>query len=131
METIKRQYFGIRYPFMNDGYQKFYVDANEDVKGKVRSQVMHVLFTPKGQKIRDPEFGTDLIKFIFDQNDELTWASVKEEINASLSRWVTNVSLNDIQIARDAEEGSNIFVRVDYSVKDGNSVTNDSIGVKL
>lgn len=130
----KKQYYGIKFPFKNEGFQHFYLDANETVKDKVRSQLMHVIFTPKGQYIRNPEFGTDLIKFIFDQNDSYTWESVKNEVTESVSRWVKDVKINDISVVTsydDDTDMSQIYVRIDYSVVKGNSVVDDSIGVKL
>ena len=127
----KRQYFGISYPFTSDGFQNFYLDANSSVKDKVRSQLMHIVFTPKGQRIRNPEFGTDLIKFIFEPNDKITWESVKNEVTESVKRWATNISLNDIQIVKNEENESEIYVRLDYSVSEGNKVTNDSVVVQV
>ena len=127
----KRQYFGISYPFTSDGLQNFYLDANSSVKEKVRSQLMHIVFTPKGQRIRNPEFGTDLIKFIFEPNDKITWESVKNEVTESVKRWATNISLNDIQIVKNEEDESEIYVRLDYSVSEGNKVTNDSVVVQV
>lgn len=131
METIKKQYYGIKYPFTNEGYQKFFLDANETLKDKVRSQLMHVIFTPKGQKIRDPEFGTDLIRFIFDPSEEMTWEGVKNEISDSVQRFCTNVNIADIQVARSEEDPMEIYVRVDYKVIDGNKVISDAIGVRI
>lgn len=127
----KKQYFGIKYPFTSDDFQKFYVDVNSDTKDKVRSQLMHVVFTPKGQRIRMPEFGTDLIKFIFDPDEGITWESIKSEVSESVNRWINNVKVNDIQVVKNENDDSEIYVRLDYSVIDGNKVTNDSIGVKI
>ena len=127
----KRQYFGIKYPFTTDGFQHFFVDANNSVKDKVRSQLMHIVFTPKGQRIRMPEFGTDLIKYIFEQNENATWESIKNEVRDSVNRWTTNISLRDIQVVKNAEDDSEVFIRLDYSVIEGNKVTNDSIAVQL
>lgn len=127
----KKQYFGIKYPFTSDGFQHFFVDANNTLKDKVKSQLMHIVFTPKGQRIRNPEFGTDLIKYIFEQSDGMTWESVKNEIRDSVSRWATNISLRDIHVVKNAEDESEIFIRLDYSVVEGNKVTNDSIAVQL
>ena len=127
----KRQYFGIKYPFTSDGFQNFYLDANSSIKEKVRSQLMHIVFTPKGQRIRNPEFGTDLIKFIFEPNDKITWESVKNEVTESVKRWATNINLNNIQIVKNEEDESEIYVRLDYSVSDGNKVTNDSVVVQV
>ena len=127
----KRQYFGIKYPFRRDDFQKFFVDANNSTKDKARSEIMHIVFTPKGQRIRMPEFGTDLIKFIFDQNDGLTWEAVKNEIRDSVSRWANNISLTDVQVVKNEEDESEIFVRLDYNVSEGNKVTSDSIVVQI
>jgi phage baseplate assembly protein W len=127
----KRQYFGIKYPFTSDGFQNFYLDANESTKDKVRSQLMHIVFTPKGQRIRNPEFGTDLIKFIFEPNDSITWEAVKNEVSDSVRRWATNININDIQIVKNEENEAEIYVRLDYSVSEGNKVTNDSVVVQV
>jgi phage baseplate assembly protein W len=127
----QKQYFGIKYPFLADSVTGFYVAANETVAEKVRSQLMHIVFTPKGQRIRNPEFGTDLIKFIFDQNDDMSWESVKAEIGESVSRWATNITLRDIQVVKNEENEAEVFVRLDYSVTEGNKTTNDSVVVEL
>ena len=127
----KRQYFGIKYPFINEGFQHFYVDANSSINEKVRSQLMHIVFTPKGQRIRNPEFGTDLIKFIFSPNDGTTWESVKAEVTESVKRWATNINLRDIKVVQNEEDDAQVFVRLDYSVTEGNKTTNDSVVVEL
>ena len=127
----KKQYYGIKYPFLRDDFQNFYVDVNNDLKEKVRSQLMHIVFTPKGQRLRSPEFGTDLIKYIFDQNEGTTWEAVKNEVSDSVNRWASNITLNNIQVVKNEEDESEIYVRLDYSVSEGNKVTNDSIVVQV
>ncbi len=127
----KKQYFGIKYPFTSDGFQNFYVDANSSVKEKVRSQLMHVVFTPKGQRLRLPDFGTDLIKFIFEPNDQITWESVKNEVNDSVKLWIPNIVVNNIQVVKNEEDETQVYVRLDYSVSNGNQITNDSIAVQI
>jgi hypothetical protein len=123
----KQQLFGIKYPFTHDDYQNFFVDANTTEKDKVRSQIMHVIFTPKGQRIRMPEFGTDLIKYIFSPSDSESWESVKNEITTSVQRFVPNVILNDVRVVQSDDERAEIFVRMDYTIKEGNRIKKDSI----
>lgn len=127
----KKQYFGIKYPFLRDDFQHFYVDVNNNTAEKVRSQLMHIVFTPKGQRLRNPEFGTDLIKYIFEQNDGTTWEAVKTEVSESVNRWATNIKINDIQVVKNENDEAEIYVRLDYSVIEGNKVTNDSIVVQV
>lgn len=127
----KQQYFGIKYPFTSVDFENFFVDVNDKPKDKVRSEVMHVIFTPKGQRIRMPDFGTDLIKYIFEINDSESWQGIKNEISESVRKYVPNVVLNDIQVMKDEEKIGEIYVRIDYSVKEGLRTTNDSIVTKL
>jgi phage baseplate assembly protein W len=127
----KKQLFGIKYPFIADDVTGYYVAANKTVAEKVRSQLMHIIFTPKGQRIRNPEFGTDLIKYIFDQNDGMTWEAVKTEVSEAVTRWATNINLKDIRVVKSEEDPSQVFVRLDYSVTEGNKTTNDSVVVEL
>jgi len=123
----RRQFFGMKFPFTHNDFTKFFVDANMSEKDKVRSQIMHVVFTPKGQRIRRPEFGTDLIKYIFNPGDSESWEAVKNEITTSIQRFVPNVVLNNIRVVQSDDERAEIFVRLDYSVKEGSKITNDSI----
>jgi hypothetical protein len=127
----KKQFFGVKFPFLADNERHFYVAANEGVADKVKSQLMHIVFTPKGQRIRNPEFGTDLVKYIFDQNDGVTWESVKTEVSESITRWSNNLSLRNISVVKNEDDESQVFVRIDYSVTEGNKVTNDSIVVEI
>lgn len=127
----KKQYFGITYPFRNEGVQHFYLDANESVSDKVKSQLIHIVFTPKGQRIRLPEFGTDLIKFIFSPSDGMTWEAVKAEVTESVTRWANNITLRNIEVVKNEEDEHEIYVRLDYSVTEGNKITNDSVVIEL
>ena len=127
----KKQYFGVKFPFTNDGYQKFFVDLNENMADSVKSQLMHIVFTPKGQRIRNPEFGTDLIKYIFFFFETTTWEAVKNEISESVSRWANNISLRNIEVVQNEDNEHEIYVKLSYSVSDGNKVTNDSLVVQI
>lgn len=126
-----KQYMGIKYPFRTEGYQHFFIDANSTPNDKARSEIMHIVFTPKGQRIRMPEFGTNLIKYIFDPNETTTWEGLKDEVSEAVKKWSSNLTLNNIQVVKNEEDESEIYVRLDYSVSEGNKVTNDSIVVQV
>lgn len=127
----QQQYYGIKYPFTSDSEENFYLDINHSLKTRARSEILHVIFTPKGQKIRDPEFGTNLIKFIFENNDEETWEAVKTEISDAVSMFTHGIRLNNIEVVRSEDDPAMIYVKIDYSIKQGNSEINDKIVTKL
>ena len=77
---VIKQYFDIKYPFTNDCIEKYELDLNKSRKEMITSQILHLIFTPKGQRLRLPDYGTDLIRYIFEPNDKSTWENVKNEI---------------------------------------------------
>lgn len=124
------KFYGIKYPFMAQDDENYYLDVNKDLKDKVRSLLMHVIFTPKGQKLRDPEFGTELIRFIFQPNDGETMEAIKSEVSNVVSKYVNGVKINDLQVLSD-ETQRGVFVRLDYTVTQGYKTINDSFVTKL
>ena len=128
---MEKQFFGLKFPFSAIDFNKFYVDLNANLTDKVKSQLMHIVFTPKGQRVRLPEFGTDLIRYIFQPSDGETWEAVKNEVAEAVSRWSDNITLNNVRVIKNKENEFEIFVRLDYSVTEGNKVANDSLIVKL
>lgn len=127
----KVQYYGIKYPFTAQGDENFLLDVNYDLKSKIRSVLMHVIFTPKGQKLRDPEFGTNLVKYIFEQGDGFTFESVKDEVSVVVSRYIDGITINDISIMESNEDFHKIYVRLDYTVTSGFKTITDSIITQL
>jgi hypothetical protein len=126
----KKQYFGIKYPFTNISVEKYELDLNNSEHEAITSELLHLIFTPKGQRLRKPNFGTNLIKFIFETNNSDTWIGVKQEIQTSVSEWLPNVALNDVNVMVD-ESGTEINVRLDYSIKEGSDAYDYSIVVQI
>ena len=127
---IKKQYFDFKYPFTNDCMEKYGFDLNNNQRERVASDLLHLIFTPKGQRLRLPDYGTNLIQYIFEPNDESIWPEVKQEIQDTVRKWIYGVDLDDIQVMA-SEDGTEIYVRVDYSVTEGNLTCNNSIAVEI
>ncbi len=127
----KKKYYGIKYPFTSEGVENYFIDLNESSKDYARSILMHLIFTPKGQKLRDYEFGTNLIRFIFEPSDNMTFNDIKNEVSNVVSKYLKGVVINDIQVAQSDNDYSNIYVRIDYTIKSGNNTLVDSFVTKI
>ena len=131
MSDKNKQYYGIKFPFTANNLDGFFVDLNENIGDKVASEILHVILTPKRSRIRKPDFGTDLIKYIFEPNDSITWDSLFGEISESVSKYVRNASIDSINIVCGEENPNAIYLDIRYSVKYGNVVENKRMVVKL
>ena len=127
----KHQKYGIKYPFTSNNDENIFLDVNETETDCVKSKVLHVIFTPKGQKIRDPEFGTDLIKYIFSPNDSYTISEIKSEIDSSIKKYVPEVEFKNFNVYKDENDENTIIVTIEYGVKIGNKTEITTVGVKL
>ena len=104
---------------------------NESMIEGVKSKLLHLILTPKGQRLRHPEFGTGLIKFIFEPNDGTTWNLIKEEIRKQVALYIPEVVFDDINIHHNLEEANSIYIEVDYSVNDNGRTVKNKALVKL
>ena len=127
----RKQYYGIKFPFTANNLDGFFLDLNEKIEDKVASEILHVILTPKRSRIRKPDFGTNLAKFIFEPNDDLTWEGVKSEVLEAVSAYVANVSLTNIEVVTPEEEPHSIYLDLRYTVKKGNKEENSRMVVKL
>lgn len=127
----RKQFFGIKYPFQAESDNKYYVDLNESYEDKMKSEMLHIIFTPKGQRYRKPEFGTDLIKYLFEPNDSDTWASIKTEIRTQVNKYLPNISFKDINIYTDEENGNMLYADITYGVLKGSYEIENNIQVRL
>jgi phage baseplate assembly protein W len=125
------QRYGIKYPFTSDNDDEIYVDLNSDYKKSIESQVLHVVFTPKGQRLRDPEFGSDFIKYLFEPNDGATEDAVKSSIKESISRYVPNVEFKDIETMKDPSTENSIIVTITYTIKMGAYEEENKVSLKI
>lgn len=125
------QKYGIKYPFTSDNEDGTYLDLNDTFAEGVKSQVLHVVFTPKGQKLRDPDFGTNLIRYIYSPSDTITFNDVKTELTTQINKYVPSVEFRDVSIYNSETEEGGIIVIVEYGVKRGNKTEITTVAVKL
>jgi phage baseplate assembly protein W len=125
-----KQYFDIKYPFTSNGLENYDFDLNRNEFEAVRSKIVHVLFTPKGSRLRSPEFGTDLIKYIFEPNDEESWNGVESEIRKTVSRWVRGVTVNSVSVMA-SEDRMGTYVKLEYTVDRDGEEYSDKFIVEL
>ena len=125
-----KQYYGIKYPFTDNNVNGHFIDLNRTIEDKAASEILHVILTRKGTRIRKPNFGTDLTKFIFEPSDELTWSNVENEVKNAVSTYVPGVKINSIQVVQ-TEEDHEVYVDIDYTVMKGATPENNRLVAKI
>jgi len=118
----RTQKYGIKFPITVKSEEKTFFDLDNTAGEGIKSQIMHLIFTPIGQRIRRPLFGSKLIQFIFSPNDGESWGDVVSEIKDMVKRNIPNCNIDDINVY-EVNEGLGLVVSIKYSVTENGGTT--------
>ena len=150
------QKYGITFPF-KDSQEGLFLSMNNLPDDEVRSNLMHLILTLKGSRYFLPDFGTNLMKYIFEPLDGGTKKVIEKEIREAVKKFIPNLqitkvdvkTLEDIKIEEETQtlDGSvddktfsfvgelqehyTIRVRIDYSVGAGVFESRDFVVINL
>lgn len=121
---------GINFPFI-ESKKGYYLDMTTTDAEDVRASLMHLLLTNKGERFMMPEFGTDLLKYIFEPNDTVTITDLKININTTVSKYIPNLQIDDIIINNSDLSKETITIKIEYTVSDGFYSQSDTLSIEL
>lgn len=105
------KHINIKFPIQENPLG-FYLDSNTTTKDSIKSDILHVLLTRKGDRFFDPEFGTNLYTYLFEPNDEITVSGIKREANECLSYAMPNIKIEELSVEQSGEDGNTINLRI-------------------
>lgn len=88
--------FNINFP-IKDSDKGFFVDLTQDKLDGILADVRYLLSTTKGTRYYRPDFGVNLRKYLFDQNDDIVFNKIKEEISESITKYFPNITVESIE----------------------------------
>jgi phage baseplate assembly protein W len=126
----KGKYININYPF-KDSNKGFFLDLTSDDNAAIKADLMHLILTVKGQRLYLPDFGTDLLKFIFEPNDTLTLSGIKEEITTVVKKYLPKLQIKEISVVQSPDSEYAAVVRIDYTITDDVFTTSDFVIINI
>lgn len=117
----------IKFPFQDSPTGDF-LGTNIVSRDAIKSNLIHLLLTNKGERLYLPTFGTGLRRFIFEQNDGVTNSDIKREIEQSISDFIPNLRLVNFAVENDENKA---IVNIDYAFSDGVFEFTDSVRIEF
>lgn len=131
---MAEKFINLEFPFRDDTKGKFLAMNNVTEKG-IKSDLIHLLLTNKGERLYLPDFGANLRKYIFEQNDGKTQEGIKNEIQTAITKYIPNLQLKELIITPgtegDVRNEHHALVEISYIVTDGVFDRSDSIQIQL
>lgn len=80
----------------------------------------NILLTPRGTYLHDPEFGSDLYKYVFEPSDASTVEGIKREVVNRLTLYDDRAAIDDVQVTI-SNNGKRISLKifVNYQGEEG------------
>jgi phage baseplate assembly protein W len=111
------RYINIDFPFKNSP-KGFFLNLNSDPQRAIKADLMHLLLTRKGQRLYNPDFGTNLLEYIFEPNDTRTLTDVKNEVTDSVKKYLPKLNIKDITVTQNEDNEYVATIRLDYTITD-------------
>lgn len=124
------KYINIIYPF-RDSPKGFFLDLSQTDSDAIKSDLMHLVLTRKGQRLYNPDFGTDLLKFIFEPNDALTLVDLKTEITTVVKKYLPKLKIDEISVVQSTEVEYAAIVTIKYTITDDVFSTSDLVIINI
>lgn len=129
--AISKKYYGIKYPFTHNNEDGLFLDMDVNYTDKIASRIIHVILTQKRSRIRMPDFGTNLIHYIFEPSDNESWSDIVGEATVAVSKYVEGVKLKDMRVYREDEEDNKVFLILNYTVERNGTIENNELAVRI
>ena len=96
----------------------------------VKNNIRNLLNTNLGERLMQPQFGTDLRRIIFEPIDEQVTLKIQDKILDALEIWLPFVQVSNIEIVNQSKDTDNnsVLVNIEFSILK-NSSTTDSVTV--
>lgn len=101
--------FNIEFPLKDDVTNNYFLKRTNTKLDAVKSDIYYYLLTEKGTRLYYRNFGSDLRKFLFEPNDEITWLDIENDIKVNLPKFVPGTVVNSVILLNEDSEQVNEF----------------------
>lgn len=88
--------YNIKFPIRDDASNNTYFEMSQITKDALSSDLILLLLTQKGERYYEPDYGTNLLKYIFEPNDNFTGSDVEQEMKNVVSLYIPSVKIEKV-----------------------------------
>ena len=105
---------GLKLPFTRDRAGLF--GTTENTLEQSGHNIKNLLLTAKGERVMQPDFGSNLRTLLFEQYTEDLTDRIKEEIQEAMSTWLPYIVISSVSIIEDETNPNQTKVDLDFSL---------------
>jgi len=105
---------GLELPFARSSRGLF--GQTETTLEQAGHNIKNLLLTAKGERVMQPDFGSDLRSLLFEQADDNIDNDIRETINEAMSTWLPYINISNVDISQDETKPNLMKVNIDFSL---------------
>jgi phage baseplate assembly protein W len=102
---------GVSLPFNAGGV----FNSTYSTKDQIKSNIINLFLTKKGERIENPEFGTDINKLLFENINNDILSNLKQELYDSVNKFIPNITILNINITPEPDTNT-IYIETQYKL---------------
>jgi phage baseplate assembly protein W len=103
------------FPLQDDTDNNRYLKMNQLTKDAIKSDLFLLLLTNKGERWYNPNYGSDLRRFLFDPNDEISEMDIKESLRNTVETYMPNITVEGIDITENHTNKITLLIGFTYT----------------
>lgn len=121
-------YKGVSFP-LGGSIQEFLEDKGD--RHMLRTAIMNILFTRKGERPMLPEFGSNLQDLLFEPADEETEALIIEIVKDDVEKWDDRIQVLGTEISHPTTDPNTMQVVVRYKLRRTSQEDTDELSFSI
>ena len=106
-------YIGLTYPIRQGTNTDF--ELTKSSFEQAEYNLTNLLLTQKGERVYQPEFGSNLRRICFEQVDDNLLETIETDIKNTVEQWLSYIIINEIEVLTDDGNTSKIYIQIKYS----------------
>ena len=106
-------YIGIEFP-LDHSFEGFF-RRTKTIRQQVKSNIRNLLLTEKGERVFQPNFGSNLKSLLFEQITPSSLENVETDIRQSISTWLPYVNVINLVVGQDKRNPNQVLTSLEYS----------------
>ncbi len=105
-------YVGMSFPLNGDTFNDFAL-TKTTIEQSVHN-LRNLLLTVVGERVGQPEFGSQLKAICFEQIDDELPIKIENEVRRAVSKWLSHIEIKSVETLTQDGDKSNVFVKIKF-----------------
>lgn len=116
--------FGLSFPLRYDVNNGGFFPTTSRLKEQASSNLKNLLLTNKGERVGQPDFGSEIPNILFEPITDDIGNSIETAVNEAVTQWLPYISIQNIFVNLPESNPNSIIVQIEFTVDldDPNSV---------